>query len=393
MAYFAPYVDELGYHYPTYADILDYYIQQAYIIFGTDIYLGEDSQDYQSISIKALVDYNLMETQSLVYNNMSPATAVGTGLDTITKLNGLKRLSATQSYCPVVVSGTPFALISNGVISDANGVLWSLPVGTLIGAGGTSTVTATCQDFGAITAGIGTLTNIITPQLGWTSVTNLVSATLGLEIETDSQLRQRQATLVGLNNICLLSSFETALRNIPIVTDAKAYENGDSGLTIDAATIKVVADYTSNATNDQIVGEAVYEKKCPGILTDGTKTIAVAKYGKSIKLTLATKKDIAINLTLKAFSTLSSAELAQLKTDIQAFINQYKINDDVSRSALWGFVQTKNTNQQYPKFSVTDVQIGLFDPLGSTTNPTDFVIAWDEKAVMLLPTNVAIGIT
>lgn len=51
MAYFAPYIDASGYHYPTYNDILSYIVENAYDIFGQDVYLGNDSQDYQLMSI------------------------------------------------------------------------------------------------------------------------------------------------------------------------------------------------------------------------------------------------------------------------------------------------------------------------------------------------------
>ena len=47
MSYFPPYVDQTGYHYPTYNDVLAYLVEGAKNIFGQDIYLGSDSQDYQ----------------------------------------------------------------------------------------------------------------------------------------------------------------------------------------------------------------------------------------------------------------------------------------------------------------------------------------------------------
>lgn len=51
MAYFKPYIDGTGYHYPTYNDIRDDMMDRFRQIYGQDIYLGNDSQDYQMISI------------------------------------------------------------------------------------------------------------------------------------------------------------------------------------------------------------------------------------------------------------------------------------------------------------------------------------------------------
>ena len=54
MAYFAPYIDETGFHYHTYQDIVDDMVAGAKSIFGSDINLENDSADYQLISIFAL---------------------------------------------------------------------------------------------------------------------------------------------------------------------------------------------------------------------------------------------------------------------------------------------------------------------------------------------------
>ena len=50
MAYFAPFVDDAGLHIPTYIDIRDDLIAQYKTIFGEEIYLDNDSQDYQMIA-------------------------------------------------------------------------------------------------------------------------------------------------------------------------------------------------------------------------------------------------------------------------------------------------------------------------------------------------------
>lgn len=51
MPYVPPYIDNTGMHIPTYAEIRDDLIQQMKSIFGDDIYIDEDSKDYQQISI------------------------------------------------------------------------------------------------------------------------------------------------------------------------------------------------------------------------------------------------------------------------------------------------------------------------------------------------------
>ena len=52
-SYFAPYIDSNGFHRPTYSQILDNLISNYKSIYGQDVYLGNDSADYQWISIVA----------------------------------------------------------------------------------------------------------------------------------------------------------------------------------------------------------------------------------------------------------------------------------------------------------------------------------------------------
>ena len=76
MAYTAPYIDDAGLHIPSYVDIRDDLVDQFKQIYGQDIYLENDSQDYQMISAFALKTYDTMQLLQIVYNNRSPKTAV-----------------------------------------------------------------------------------------------------------------------------------------------------------------------------------------------------------------------------------------------------------------------------------------------------------------------------
>ena len=97
MSYFAPYVDESGLHYPTYNDILEDLIEDMQTIYGSGIYLGSDSQDYQMLSKFAEKIYDTYQAMEIAYNAHSPVTAIGTGLDYIVAINGIKRKTGTNS--------------------------------------------------------------------------------------------------------------------------------------------------------------------------------------------------------------------------------------------------------------------------------------------------------
>lgn len=99
MTYFKPYVDSTGLHIPTYNDILEDMIAAMKQIYGDDIYLDNSSHDYQLLSIFALKQSDTLQAMAYAYNARSPETAIGTSLDSVVKLNGIRRKAASQSTC------------------------------------------------------------------------------------------------------------------------------------------------------------------------------------------------------------------------------------------------------------------------------------------------------
>jgi hypothetical protein len=172
MAYFKPYIDETGLHLPLYQDVLDELNDACRRIFGNDIYLEPDSQDYQVNAEVSDLWADIANLAQLVYNNRSIQFAKGVAVDSLLKINGLKRLQASNSICVVTCSGTPGTVIRNALISDVAGdYQWSLE-DTVIPDSGNVDVIATCETPGQIYADAGTLVQIVTQTRGWERVIN-----------------------------------------------------------------------------------------------------------------------------------------------------------------------------------------------------------------------------
>ena len=224
MAFFEPYIDDTGYHYPTYDDVVTYYVEQLKLIYGSDIYLEADSQDYQMVSIRAKMAYDLMALFGIVLSNQSPSTSIGTALDARVEWNGIKRKIASYSTCDLQLTGTIGTIINNGIVKDSAGKLWNLPATVTITTS-PETATATCQEIGAIEAPINSITQIITPVKGWTSVTNAISATVGADVETDEELKDRRNDSVALASLNMVDSIQAGIMSIENVKKCKVYEN------------------------------------------------------------------------------------------------------------------------------------------------------------------------
>lgn len=141
----APTIDASGITAPDYATILEWLQGQYRAIFGSDVYLGNDSQDGQFLGIvaAAINDSNMAVIEA--WNSAGPATAQGEALSSRVKINGISRAVATRSQVTVTLVGQAGTVITDGVVSDANNNRWLLPSPVVIPPAGSISVTATAE--------------------------------------------------------------------------------------------------------------------------------------------------------------------------------------------------------------------------------------------------------
>ena len=375
--YFQPFTDSSGIHIPTYSDIRDHLIAQARTIFGNDIYLEVDSQDYQLISVFADKCYDAMQAAVLAYNNRSPVTAIGTGLDSLVKLNGLVRKTSVYSTATVTITGTVGTVINNGVVADLGNKYWNLPATVTIPIGGSISVTATCQVSGVVVASIGDISKIVTPTYGWASVTNAAAATAGSAVELDSELRARQAISTSQASQTRLEGTKGAILAVSGVTRFVVYENDTNATNSDGVTAHAICAVVEGGT-DAAVANAIYENKGVGGGTFGSTTVAVTDaYGgtSNIKLTRPTYKDIDVVVNVKGLTGYTTDITALIKSQLVSYLNSLKIGEDIRGSSLWGTALTAMPDLRSPMFSITGVTFCLHSGTPATT---DVVIAYNE---------------
>ena len=356
MAYFAPYIDDAGLHIPTYPDIRDSLIADARHIYGQDIYLEIDAQDYQWVSVVALKMFDAMQGAQMVYNNRGPATAIGTALDGIVKINGIARSSATYSTCNVVLSGTPNTPISGGVVQDAAGYKWTIP-DTIIGANGLVTIEATCTVAGSVSANPGDINKIVTPTYGWQDVHNTESAVPGANIETDSKLRQRQSFSTAQPSRTVLEGIKGAIAELSGVTRLKLYENDTNLVDADGLPPHSITAVVEGGTDDDIA-RAIFFKKTPGCYTNGDQTVSMHDtFGQEVRIRFyrPTYVDMDVTINIKALPGYISIIPGEIQTAVYNYLNSLEIGDDLYISSLWGAAISVMSNLERPNFSITSV--------------------------------------
>lgn len=377
MSYFAPYIDAAGLHIPSYTDTRDFLINNAKTIFGSDIYLGDDSQDYQWISAVASVIYDSFLTSQAVYNSRSPATSIGSALDGIVKINGIKRLPAVYSTCYVTLTGTVGTTITNGIAGDANGYNWSLSSPIVLDITGHATALATCQTAGPITANPGQINKIVTPTFGWTSVTNALAASVGAEVEADAQLRSRQAISTAQPSRTVLEGVKGAIAAIAGVARFTVYENDSSTVDANGLPAHSVTAVVEGGVNTDIA-KAIYNKKGPGCYTNGSVVVAITdNYGVSatIRFDRPAYVDIDVVINLKQLPGYTTQTTDNIKSAVAEYISSLTIGDDLTISSLWGAALSANNVPTKPIFSITGLTAARH---GGTQGTTDIAVAYNE---------------
>ena len=374
MAYTAPYCDKSGIHIPNYDERLEELIAGYKRIFGDDVYLGEDTMDYQMLSLFAKSMDDMSSVILDTYNARNPYYASGTALDIALPYAGITRRVATFGTAVLQLTGTPSTTVSAGMqAKDENGHVWNIDGEFSFDANGDATVNATCAEAGAIVANVGQIKEINTPNGNWYTVTNPAAAVPGKNTETDAEARLRFKKSYAMTGISTLDGIMASLINIPGVDFARVYEN-DTGSTdargIPAHSICAVVD--GGEAND--IAEAIKKKKTPGVMTYGSSSGTYTDaYGveNTINFLRPSHPSVSVTVTITNLGAYNATTMnAKVKQAIADYINKLDIGENFVVSSLYGVIFDCLGNSS-PIISINSISASS----GSQTNITGVVAA------------------
>lgn len=394
MAYFKPYIDETGMHLPLYQDVLDKINDDCRRIFGADIYLEPDSQDYQVNAEVADLWSDVANLAQLAYNNRSIQFAQGVSVDGLLKINGLKRLKATQSVVVVTCTGEPGTVINGGIVSDSVGaILWELE-DTVIPESGSIDVYATCKTPGQIYADAGTLVQIVTQTRGWASVTNKSNAIVGKDIESDAAAKARQAISTARPSKTVLQGLEGGIAEITGVLRYKIYEN-DTGKTDEHGIPEHSVCCVVEGGDTEDIGNEIYLRKTPGCGTFGDVKVTVVPPNPEldnpppISFFRPTYVDIYARVTVRKRAGFVDALTEQIKESVATFVNSLNIGEGVSVSLLQAVAQSVVPDLYNPVFTLSPSTPLVMGESAGSMQEADIEIGF-RAAGRCIPQNVEV---
>lgn len=383
MAYSAPTISSTGIIIPTYDDIIEYLVDKTKEIYGSDIYLDEDSMDYQFLSSFALLMYDVCQCLVLDYNSHNPDTATGTSLDRVCAYSGITRLEGTASTVLLKCTGTPGTVISYGSALDNNGYTWQMEKEFTLGEDGTAEVNASCTEDGPIQAAIGTITTIVNPTKGWESVTNEYAATIGSSVETDSHLRARREAAVSSEAVTVTQAVLSAVQNVDNVLKAKLYENPGQDIDangIPAHSICVIAE----GGTDEDVAKAIFLKKTPGCNTYGTTSVEVeTEIGDTMVINFFRPiyKNVEVVVNIVEIKNYTDTVGNLIKENILNAISELDIGQTLYASDLYYPSLNAITDINNPTFYITGIKVNGGDIVTTTIYE---LITCDESLITIV---------
>jgi uncharacterized phage protein gp47/JayE len=397
-------IDASGITAPTFEDIF-LSLQAAYQqIYGSDVDLAPDSQDGQWIAVQSQIVYDMNAALIAGYLSYAPSTAQGAGLSSEVKINGLRRLVPSNSSAAVVLVGQAGTQVSNGVVADSFGNHWDLPPLVVIPVEGEVTATAICEVPGAVTAGPGSLTTMITLVPGWQSVSNPQAAQPGNPLESDATLRKRQAASTSLPAITPLEAIRAAVANVPGVGRIKVYDNDSDFYDVDVVpphSIAVVVE-GGDAT---AIATTIALKKNTGCGTYGSTEVVVqdpAGVPLTIDFFYLIEQPIFVALTIQPLLGYLDTTGQLIIAAVAEFIATLEIGQDVYASWIHAAADLAGdaainasglTQMQLDRLSATYVvrNIGI----GLAANPpsnADVVVPFNAAA-SCNPSNIALNLS
>lgn len=360
---------------PSYDDIYLSLVASYQSIYGTDVVLTADTQDGQWIGIIAQAVTDVNAGAVAVYNSFSPASAVGTGLSSVVKINGLAREATSFSTCPVAITGTAGTIITNGTVKDAVNT-WSLPPTVTIPPESSITVTATCQAAGAVTAEIGTITKIGTPTLGWLTVTNSVAAAPGAPGESDAKLRARQAVSTGIPAKTPIEAITGQILNLPGVTRVNYDENTTPATNANGTpghSFTMVVEGGDAAT----IARTIANGKLGAGTRGSVSEIVIDQYGvpSTVSFDTPTYERIIVNVSIKPLAGYTVTIGNAVVSGIAAYINGLAIGESIYLTQV--IAAAIQNSGGIGTFNLTALAMCIF---GGSPSAADIAIAFNQAA-------------
>lgn len=321
-----------------------------------------------------------------VYAQFDPQMNTGAGQSGTVQLNGITRKKGTFTKIKVALKGVAGTSVAKGSLIGTQDGSETYKLDSTVELTGETAVEATATNtvFGSKQPKPNSITTIFEPVIGWNSVTNTEVVELGLDEESDAELRSRQQQSTSLTSYRQIEAVWSAVSNIDGVTYCRVYQNSstypedDRGIPFkEVATIVIGGD-------DYEIAKALFYRFPIGQIGFGTTSVTfndAQGFPYVISFSRPKHVDIFIKMKLEVYD--SSAWNSLRPSEIKRNIINYAKYNNYSKEGFPPGADVRLTRlytpiNGVPGFSVKELYIGISNENLTTS---DVTISWDELAV------------
>lgn len=366
-------ISEFGFNRKTFDDLIQEAENRAKNLYGTNIQLSENSFFGLLLQCYIFFQDTLWQELENTYNAAYIDTATGIQLDNIVKYTNIQRKQAVKATGEVTFTGTNGTVIPIGTLVSTGEIQFETTVeGTI--TGGSVTVGIIASELGeSSNVNANTITTIVNPIAGVTSVDNALATTGGQDEETDEELRDRYYNTLATGGKSTLDAIRADVLQVSGVRICTIVENTEDIVVggLPPHSFECIVD----GGDDNDVAQAILDSKPAGIDTHGDITENVQDDSgttREIKFSRPVQVDIWVNITITTDDDYPADGDIQVRNNIVTFINDLDVGDDVIINQLIHVV--------YDVVGIVDITTLELSDDGVTFSATNITIGNDEKA-------------
>lgn len=329
---------ETGFKRRTFDEIVTAKAERSKELFGEDIETGELSVLGKYNRINAYDQALTEELAEMIYNSISPNSAIGTSLDRLCVFAGIRRNAETKAQYIVTLTGEVGAVISKGfLVGTESGINYGTIEDVTIGENGSIDATVECELSGEIGNVLAQEINkIANPSADVSGVVGKSLLAKGEETESDYELRQRFNEAIEGAGSCNEVAIKAALLRVPTVTHA--------GIIVDENNGSFECFINGGHNHHKEIAETIFEKKPIGIKTTGNIAQEIIDSGNNkhtINFSHTTNATVYVRTAIKTNTKFEGETGKQeIKNNLETYIDNVGIGNPVILSSLYGQIHS-----------------------------------------------------
>ena len=298
-----------------------------------------DSPDGQMIGVMTYEIFQAWNELNNVYNSYNPQLAIGAGLRNIGLITGLPYGFAQRSSATLEVTGVAGTIIPiRTYLVDADGNEFYTTFETTV----PDNLQVLARVAGAIPVTAGTITELLTPIDGVTSIAQSTDGVIGSGAQTAQQYKTERLRTVMRNSVSIEENLQSRLVEAGL-TQARVANNSTDTAFADGTppySIQVTVGEVGAVTDDQIA-KIILTNGALGCPTYGTTTVNILdSQGVTQPISFSKAVGVAIEVTLDVtyLSSQTAGSSENITNALRQHINSLESGDDVVWSRLFAYI-------------------------------------------------------